>query len=94
MNQQLYKKEGRRYIPIGYSDGFTGFPTEGIWIVYNKPGVKSSSCIAKVGEFQDIDYSKLATLTKDKHDECCKILRQNGKSISELVNEIFIEILK
>ena len=26
MNKQLYKKKGKRYIPIGYSDGFDGFP--------------------------------------------------------------------
>ena len=94
MNQQVYKKVGRKYIPISYSDGFTGFPLEGLWVVYRKPGQKTESCIAQVGQFQNIDYSKLASLIKDKQDVVCKILMQSGKSISELSNEILVEICK
>ena len=30
MKDQVYKKVGRKYIPIGYSDGWTGFPADGI----------------------------------------------------------------
>ena len=57
MDGQLYKKVGRKYVPIGYSDNFNGFPSEGLWVVYNKSGVKSYSCIAQAGQFQPIDYS-------------------------------------
>ena len=46
MNEQIYKKKGRKYIPLGYMDGFMGFPSEGIWVVYDKPGSHSSTCIA------------------------------------------------
>lgn len=95
MNEQLYKKIGRKYEPIGYSDNFTGFPCDGIWVVYSKPGVKSEMCIGKVGEFKNIDYSLLSSLIKDKKDKCCEIIQNSkNKSISEMIDEIFIEILK
>lgn len=29
--EQLYKKEGRKYVPVGWE--FTGWPSNGIWIV-------------------------------------------------------------
>ena len=73
MDSQIYVKKGRRYRPIGYSDGFTGFPAEGIWAVYKSDTSKSSTCIALVGEFQPIDYGKLASLIKEKGDECMKV---------------------
>jgi hypothetical protein len=63
MEQQLYKKVGRKYIPIGYSDGWVGFPSDGIWIVQSKTRSKSSECILKIGEltslhpFIDLFYS-------------------------------------
>jgi hypothetical protein len=53
MSDQVYKKKGKRYIPIGYSD-WHGFPTDGIWLVQHKPGVKSSECIIKVEELDSI----------------------------------------
>ena len=53
MNEQVYKKVGRKYIPIGYSDGWTGFPSDGIWLVQTKPGSKSSECIMKLGEVEN-----------------------------------------
>lgn len=54
MNEQVYKKKGRRYYPIGYSDGFTGFPMEGIWYVQNGDGRKSEECMMRLGEIQDL----------------------------------------
>lgn len=54
MEQQLYKKQGRRYVPIGYSDGFTGFPADGIWLVQQKDGCKSSECILKIDEVESM----------------------------------------
>ena len=41
MNEQVYKKVGKRYVPIGYSDGWSGFPAEGLWAVHNKPEDKA-----------------------------------------------------
>jgi len=57
MNEQLYKKVGRRYIPIGYSDGFSGFPSDGIWLVQQKDGCKSSECIIK---YEDLETARPA----------------------------------
>lgn len=54
MTEQVYKKKGRKYIPIGYSDGWTGFPADGIWIVQTKPGCKSSECIMQIGELESM----------------------------------------
>lgn len=54
MNQQVYKKVGRKYVPIGYSDGWTGFPADGIWVVQTKPGHKSSECMLKIDEVENM----------------------------------------
>jgi len=54
MNEQVYKKRGRRYEPVGYSDGFIGFPTEGIWLVQKGDSKKSEECIMRIGELQDL----------------------------------------
>lgn len=94
MDGQLYKKVGRRYIPIGYSDNFNGFPTEGIWVVYGKPGVESSSCIAQVGQFEPIDYNLLANLIKEKEDECVKaIIGMDNATIVDIVRTVFNTLL-
>lgn len=50
MNAQLYKREKGKYVKIGFSDGWLGFPCDGVWLVRSTPGCKSSSCIAKILE--------------------------------------------
>ncbi len=52
MNQQVYIKKGRRYHPVGPRDGFTGFPSDGIWLVQQKVGALSSECVLKLGELE------------------------------------------
>ena len=98
MNSQVYKKVGRKYIPLGYSDGWYGFPSEGIWVVYDKPGSHSSTCIAQVGKFQDLDYNLLANLVKEKEHDCLQVLMRlmdKGRySQSDIVNIIFEEICR
>lgn len=54
MDNQVYKKKGRRYVKIGYSDGWMGFPTDGIWVVQTKTGHKSSECMMRIGEIRDL----------------------------------------
>ena len=94
MEEQLYKKKGRRYIPIGYSDNFNGFPAEGIWVVYSTPGAESSSCIAQVGQFELIDYKQLANLIKEKEDECVKaVLEMENTTIVDTVRTVFKTLL-
>ena len=98
MTSQVYKKVGRKYIPLGYSDGWVGFPSEGIWVVYNNSGSHSSTCIAQVGKFQDLDYSLLANLVKEKEYNCLqalmKLMDKGRYSQSDIVNIIFEEICR
>jgi len=54
MSNQVYKKVGEKFIKIGPSDGWYGFPTEGVWLVTHKPNSKSSSWIAKLSEVPNI----------------------------------------
>lgn len=97
MSEQVYKKVGRRYVKLGYSENFTGFPSEGIWVVFDRPGVKSSSCIGKAGEFKPLDYSLLANLIAEKESKCLdaiRIIRESGASNQDLVRTIFETLLK
>lgn len=97
MNGQLYKKVGRKYVPIGYSDGYYGFPMEGIWVVYKGDGMTTSSCIARTGSFKPLDYELLANLIKEKRDSCLQIANElSNKSITsyEMITAIFEEICK
>ena len=97
MSGQLYKKVGRKYVKLGYSDNFTGFPSEGIWVVFDKPGIKSMSCIGKVGEFKSLNYSLLAGLIAEKESKCLdaiRIVRESGASNQDLVRTIFETLLK
>jgi len=97
MNQQVYKKVGRRYVPIGYSDGWTGFPVEGVWIVKKGDGIHSSECVLRLGELQDLQPAinlilgykeELLKFFVQQRDEE-KIFLQN---IS--VNDFVLEMLK
>jgi hypothetical protein len=54
MDSQFYRKQGRKYIKVGFSDGFTGFPTDGVWLVQAKPGRHSSECLLKLGELPEL----------------------------------------
>jgi len=97
MEQQVYKKVGRRYVPIGYSDGWTGFPAEGVWIVKKGDGIHSSECVLRLGELQDLQPAinlilgykeELLKFFVQQRDEE-KIFLQN---IS--VNDFVLEMLK
>ena len=97
MNEQLYKKKGRRYIPVGYTDGFTGFPTEGIWAVYKNEYAETQECIAKVGEFKNIDYSIIATLIKENKDKIIDRVDKNlktGWSVNKIIDVVFTTLLE
>jgi len=97
MEQQVYKKEGRRYKPIGYSDGWRGFPAEGVWIVQRKDGVHSSECILKIGEVQDLQPT--ANLILGYKEELVNfILRQqeagNINIYNTTINDFVTKMLK
>ena len=61
MNNQQYIKVGRRYEPVGYSDG-NWTPAPGIWLVTeNGTGCKASERILKIGELPELfPYANLA----------------------------------
>ena len=101
MQEQLYKKIGRRYKPLGYADGWQGFPAEGIWLVKESPGCHSSECILKLGELQDMQPAvNLILAYKDKINDFLSKKRNEGKlhiynnSLDEFTLELLKEITK
>ena len=95
MNQQVYKKVGRKYIPLGFSDGWQGFPTDGIWLVQSTPARKSSECILKVADNTTvIPYA--ANLVEHK-ENIIKYISKNSENISILnmsINDFVNDMLK
>jgi hypothetical protein len=92
MTQQLYKKVGRKYVPIGYSDGWQGFPTDGFWLVQTKPGVKSSECIIKIDELENLKPA--ANLIFEYKDKLIKVLMNNQCYLNTNANDLALKILK
>ena len=89
---QIYKKIGKRYKKIGPNDGWTGFPTDGIWLVEITPGIKSSRCILKLGDLPKLyPYANLAI----QEEDIANILgKSSGKTNLEVAKEITIYLLK
>lgn len=50
MGDKVYRKDGDKYIPIGYTD-WNGFPSDGIWLVkFQNDHEKSASCISRLSD--------------------------------------------
>jgi len=95
MNKQLYKKKGKRYIPIGYSDGFNGFPSEGFWLITEGDGVKSSECIIKIDELEALKPAvNLIYGYQDKIVQYMTLHPQKYVSLNEYVLTMLKEISK
>ena len=94
MKEQLYKKKGRKYIPIGYSDGWSGFPADGVWIVQQKDGCKSSECIMRIGEVQDLQPT--CNMILGYKDEITNYLHESKDAhiYNKSYNEFAIDMLK
>lgn len=95
MTEQVYKKVKNRYVPIGYSDGWSGFPSDGIWIVQTKPRCKSSECIMKIGDIESMQPA--ANLILGYKDKILNFIQKNkveNESANDLVNRMLIEITK
>lgn len=93
MNEQLYRKKGRRYIPIGYEDGWSGFPSEGIWLVTNGDGVDSSECIIKLGDVESLHPAvNLIYYYKDKIVKYLREYDTSGISLNEYVLRMLTKI--
>lgn len=100
MNEQVYKKVGRKYVPIGYSDGWSGFPTDGIWLVQGKDGHHSSECIMKIGDLESMQpAANLILGYKEKIlDYLSNYHENNSKSMFSLygisMNDFVLDMLK
>lgn len=92
MKEQIYKKVGRKYIPVGYSDGWSGFPTEGIWLVQNKPGCKSSECIIKIDELESMKPA--INLILGYKDKIVDYVMDNSNITNITPNDFVLEMLK
>ena len=80
----VYKKEGRKYVPIGYRVR-DDYLTDGVWIVRHRPGCKSTTradyladCygLIKAGEIAKIDLPKLGTM-EDYAEVVSKVIFRN-----------------
>lgn len=89
-NDNVYKKVGRKYVPIGYriEDNYL---TDGLWIVRHKPGsTQMINCgylaqiygMCKVGENATADLTKLADM-EEYADVVSKVMFENeNKSVT------------
>ena len=91
MTTQLYKKKGRRYFPIGWSDGFNGFPSDGLWLVQQRDGVRSSECIIKIDELENLKPA--ANLIYEYKDKIGDFMLKNELSGST-INDYVLRMLK
>ena len=95
MNNQVYKKVGRKYMPIGYSDGWNGFPSDGIWLVQSKDGGTSSECIIK---YEDLETAKPAVnLILGYKDKILDYISKNKNNINvsnTTINDFVLDMLK
>jgi len=96
MDSQVYKKVNGRYHKVGYSDGFTGFPTEGIWLVTHGDGHKSSECILRIADNTTVlPYASNVLKYKEK---LVKFISNNPNvsiyniTINDFVNELLKQL--
>ena len=71
---EVYKKVGRRYIPMGYM--WEGFPADGIWLVQN--GRQNMVCL--IGLKEDVPIHAMAY--RKYEQELCKYLMEKCDHIS------------
>ena len=88
-----YKKVGKRFVKLATFEEIEAHePSEGVWVVYHKPGVKSRTLIAKLEDMDRLDLPKRAAL-EVRSSECCDIIREELKNGSYtpaiLVRKIF-----
>ena len=91
----IYKKVGRRYVNIGQT--FTGFPTNGIWVV--KDG--SQNCIIQISD-KDCKVPYEAIAVAQYKDECVKYISDMAKKeglcsyvdITDWASDFFISKLE
>ena len=89
-DMNVYKKVGRKYVPIGLRIGDRWFP-DGIWIVRHKEhGCETTNAgylaqiygICKIGDNVEADFTKLASM-EEYSDVVLKVMFENdNKALS------------
>lgn len=83
--KNIYKKVGRRYVPIGILCPHDDYLTDGIWIVRHRKGCTSitrgdylADCygLLKAGEIAKVDFPKLGAM-EDYSEIAAKIIADN-----------------
>ena len=88
--EMLYKKVGRRYIPVGHE--FFGFPADGIWLVSHD--TKASRHIMKIGELPDIKPLVDLEMHRDAVMEALVNGQRSVMSMNDIVTIVFKELAK
>jgi hypothetical protein len=61
MKENLYRKVGRRYVPVEEAEWDGAFPAAGIWLVQQKRSSREERLILKIGELPSLfPYGSLA----------------------------------
>lgn len=83
MDEQFYKKVGKKYVKVGYSDRFEITNcAEGIWLVINRPGSKSAECIQQIGEIPSVyPYANLAMHKEKMVSSVLEYYKQKGQEL-------------
>jgi len=92
---QVYKKTKKgKYKKLGYSDGWSGFPSDGIWLVTDGDGVHSSECIIKLDELETIKPA--VNLIYEYKEQMIQYLSHNDNVLLNGVsaNELVLDMLK
>ena len=96
-DKRLYRKVGKRYKPVGHE--FTGFPSDGVWLVQTTPACISSQVIMKVGDL--LDPAPLAALHRHEAVVTTALMRYCeeyspglGPSFSEIVHFVYMTTCK
>lgn len=85
MDRNIYKKVGRRYVPIGMLEP-ERYLTDGIWLVRHKPSGTSRTNLAwisslygfvKVGDIPPSDFTAVAKMERYA-DAVARVLDENG----------------
>ena len=94
MPQQLFVKEGRKYRPITPTDGWNGFPMDGIWLVKSDSSSKSSSCIMKIGDVPELFPFAQMMISRDQLSKFLMETMSSNSGAGISMQDLATEIIK
>lgn len=92
VEKPLYKRVPNKkgsfcYKKIMYHE-FPQQPSEGVWLVMKKPGVRSYECITHISGLPNEQNLPTKLVLSKYKNELCKIFMQSGKSAHDIVTEM------